>query len=359
MRGPEQTPSSPRFKLVPFHALTVGSEIVYLVKGLIPRTGLVVVWGPPKCGKSFWVFDLVMHVALGWPYRERKTLSGPVVYCAFEGADGYGRRAEAFRRHHKLDATTVIPFYLVPARMNFAQDHTALIASIQAQIGDDKPIAVVLDTLNRSLAGSESDDEAMGAYIKAGDAVREAFGCVVIVVHHCGIEGSRPRGHTSLTGADDAQLAVKRDIIGQVVVTVEWMKDGPEGETVVSRLETVKVGVDEDGEPITSCAIVPTEGTAEASKQVRAAKLPKATKTALRALHEAISEMGAVPPASNHVPSNVRVVSGDQWRTYAYKMGISAADTTERARQLAFQRATTYLIANLHVGTWDDQFWAV
>jgi hypothetical protein len=43
----------PRFRLIPFDAVTVGSERVYLVKGLIPRTGLIVAWGPPKCGKSF------------------------------------------------------------------------------------------------------------------------------------------------------------------------------------------------------------------------------------------------------------------------------------------------------------------
>jgi hypothetical protein len=32
-----------------------------------PRVGLILVWGPPKCGKSFWTFDTVMHIALGWP----------------------------------------------------------------------------------------------------------------------------------------------------------------------------------------------------------------------------------------------------------------------------------------------------
>jgi len=26
------------------------------------------------------------------------------------------------------------------------------------------------------------------------------------VIHHCGINGDRPRGHTSLTGAADAQI---------------------------------------------------------------------------------------------------------------------------------------------------------
>ena len=61
----------PRFRLVPFDRITVGAERVYLVKGIIPAAGLVVVWGPPKCGKSFWTFDLVMHVALGWKYRGR------------------------------------------------------------------------------------------------------------------------------------------------------------------------------------------------------------------------------------------------------------------------------------------------
>jgi len=53
----------PRFRLIPFDRVTIGSERVYLVKGLIPRTGLIVAWGPPKCGKSFWTFDLVARSA--------------------------------------------------------------------------------------------------------------------------------------------------------------------------------------------------------------------------------------------------------------------------------------------------------
>ena len=57
-----------------------------------------------------------------------------------------------------------------------------------------KPVAVCLDTLNRSLAGSESSDEDMSAYIRAADAIRDAFGCLVVVVRHCGHNGERPRG---------------------------------------------------------------------------------------------------------------------------------------------------------------------
>jgi hypothetical protein len=77
---------------------------------------------------------------------------------------------------------------------------------------------------------------------------------------HFGCRGfSSTRGHTSLTGAAEAQLAVKRDTAGNVLVTVEWMKDGPEGDVIVSRLEVVEeVGLDGDGDPIASCSRCPS-----------------------------------------------------------------------------------------------------
>jgi RecA-family ATPase len=244
-----------RFLLTRFADLKASTASPQLIRGLIPRVGLTVVWGPPKSGKSFITFDAMMHVAIGWKYRTREVICGPVVYCAFEGAEGYGKRADAFRKHHNVPDEWDPPFFLVSARMDFVSDHPELIASIRSKLGDDQPVAVVLDTLNRSLPGSESSDQDMAAYIKAADAVREAFNCAVIIVHHCGIDTSRPRGHTSLTGAVDAQLAVKRDASDHILLEVEWMKDGPEGDVVASRLDAVEVGTDEDGHPITSCVV--------------------------------------------------------------------------------------------------------
>jgi hypothetical protein len=135
------------------------------------------------------------------------------------------------------------------------------------------PAVVPLDTLNRSLRGSENSDEDMGNYIKAADAIREAFNCAVIIIYHCGIEGTRPRGHTSLTGAADAQLACRRDRNNNVELKVEWMKDGDsEGQIVTSTLKSVEVGQDADGEPITSCVVLPAEAVAQAE---RSKPLPK------------------------------------------------------------------------------------
>jgi RecA-family ATPase len=84
----------------PFDEIDLGADCHYLIKNLIPRTGLTVIWGPPKSGKSFWTLDLMMHIALGWEYRGRQCCQGSVVYCAFEGQSGMKARVEAFRRRH-------------------------------------------------------------------------------------------------------------------------------------------------------------------------------------------------------------------------------------------------------------------
>jgi hypothetical protein len=346
-----------RFELIPFDKIAFDTTPAYLVKGIVPRVGLCVFWGPPKCGKSFLVFDLLMHVALGWEYRGRSVRPGAVVYCAFEGQAGLRNRVEAFRQRKLADGADTVPFYLIADAMNLVADHPALIASVRAALGDIKPAAIALDTLNRSLAGSESSDEDMTAYVKGCDALRAAFDCVVVLVHHCGHEGTRPRGHSSLMGAAEAQNAIKRDTADNIIATVEFMKDGPQGDEFASKLEVVEVGIDDDGDKITSCVIMPVEGL-EASRKDKAARLTKGAKIALAALQEAIGECGAIPPASNHIPAGVKCITQDQWRDYAYRQGISGSDEP-RASQLAFRRAHETLVAAKKVTVWEPFVWNV
>jgi hypothetical protein len=171
--------------------LSGAGQIPFYTRGE-PREGLVVVWGPPKCGKSFWMFDLMMHVALGWHYRGRRVHQGPVVYCAFEGQVGIEARVEAFRQKHLEEYGEKIPFFPMPVTIDLVRDHVALIAEIKKALGELAPVAVTLDTLNRSFQGSESSDADKSAYIRAADAVQEAFECAICIVHHW---GWRPSEH--------------------------------------------------------------------------------------------------------------------------------------------------------------------
>jgi hypothetical protein len=215
---------------------------------------------------------VAMHVALGREYRGRRVQQGPVVYCAFEGQNGISARIEAFRKTFPIPAGVAVPFYLEPVTLDLIADCTELIVTIKRHLDVTRPALVVLDTLNRSLRGSENDSKDMSAYVRAADAIRAAFNCAVVIVHHCGITGDRPRGHTSLTGAVEAQLAVRRDKSETIIVEVECAKDGPQGDIVASRLEKVVVGIDSYGEEISSCVVRSEETPAATAREPKISK---------------------------------------------------------------------------------------
>ena len=348
----------PRFNLIPFNQI-VRKNRPYLIKGLMSSTGLIVVWGPPKCGKSFWVFDAVMHVTLGWEYHGRRVTQGNVIYLALEGQDGFADRVDAFRLRRFDDGRGVVPgFYLVKERTDLIRDNAELIRCIRSQCTVGKPAVVVIDTMNRSLVGSESKDEDMAAYIKAADAIKEAFECAVIVIHHCGINESRPRGHTSLTGAADVQISVKKNSTGNIVATVECAKDMAEGTVIGSRLEVVELGVDQDGDPVTSCHVVPSTVEADAAS-AEATRETDAVKTFRAAFTEAIDDYGEQVRINGDGPE-VQALEVKRMRAEFERRCLTGeGDPTKlrAAASKAFRRTINKLPRQFAKATWGDREW--
>src|SRR5215813_8629148 len=181
-----------RLKIVNDDQIRLTQECSYTVKDILPDAGLACAWGPPGCGKTFWAYDLCMHIALGWPYRGHKVRQRPVLWIAAEGESGVPRRREAWRREHLAEDTSHIPFYWLLTRIAMPSDQVELVRAIGAAIGDLESPVIVDDTLNRTIEGSESTDEDMGAFIRAWDAVGETFKSVNLAIHHCGINEKRP-----------------------------------------------------------------------------------------------------------------------------------------------------------------------
>ena len=336
-RTTNSPPNKRRFKLVAFNDLRPGVEPLYLVDELIPIAGLVDVWGKAKCYKSFWCLDLMLHVAVGWEYRDRSVRQGAVVYCAFEGAHGYKKRIEGMRRKYNIENGTNVPLFVMPGQANLIMEHGVLINDIREQLGETCPVAVVLDTLNKSLFGSENKDVDMGAYVRAAEAIRDAFTCVVIIVHHCGYDDTRPRGHSSLPGAVDAQLAVTR-AEEVVTVTVEMMRDGPEDTQVVSEAEVIEVGQDQNGKTLTTLVMVPSD--AEAASRERHG-WPRGLNVFHAALKAALAANGEVfQPEAGVLP--VRAVNQWHVRERFYATYAEAEENSEKRTaklRQAFNRA--------------------
>ena len=265
--GPEPTPgSNPKPPPEPFpftraDTLEGTSEPADFVEGLLTEGGASIIYGPSNCGKSFWILDLAACVAAGRDFRgELEVDRGAVVYVALEGAYGVRNRVEALKRAGLLPDGS--PLYLCFAPVSLltpghAERLAATVKAVAAQSALPCRL-VVLDTLARAMPGGDENKGAdMGTAVAAIDAVRLATGAHVATVHHCGKDEARgARGHSSLRAAVDTEIEISR-ADGESVSTVRITKqrDLPAGEPMPFTLESVTLGLDRRGKPITSCTV--------------------------------------------------------------------------------------------------------
>src|SRR5262249_2759141 len=222
-----------------------------------------------------------------------------------------------------------------------------------AQAGGLPVVWIIIDTLNRALAGGdENSSKDMGAAIAAIDRIQRATNAHVSLIHHVPVDRTdRMRGHGSVLGAVDLTVRITKE--GKTVaVEADKANDLVEKPRFAFQFEPVELA--RDGLTIaTAPVLVPCDTRLGAGAAKRKA-MPKGAQIALRVGAEAIDELGNLMPASNHIPARTKTVTFEQWRNYSYRRGISASNEP-RAKQQAFKRASEYLIGEEHVGAWDNQ----
>jgi hypothetical protein len=344
-------------RFVLFRELKAQTSKEWLVHNLLGAGEASAMYGKPGDGKSVLAEDLGLHIAAGWQWHRRPVRRGAVLYIALERRKLVERRAIAFRKKHNIHD---LPFAIIGGVYDFRNRGTIRnIIQIARQVElatGEQIVLIIIDTLSRALCGGdENSPKDMGAIVAATSLLQQGTGAHVIWVHHMPLDGGeRMRGHGALLGAMDTTLHVLKGADGTRSATVVKANDSEEGEQVAFTLESLVIGQDGDIET-TAPVVVPMEDSGKRIQKPNHARLPKAAQTVLRALTEALGECGTVPPVSNHIPPNTRVVSFDQWRQYSYARGISTGE--ERARQQAFKRATEYLIGGQQVGAWEGQVW--
>jgi hypothetical protein len=87
--------------------------------------------------------------------------------------------ASALRRNdYSLEPDEKIPLYIVPGRASLIEDEQAIIGELEAQLDGATPVLIVFDTLNKSLNGSENDEN-MARYHRAAGVIQDRFQCLV------------------------------------------------------------------------------------------------------------------------------------------------------------------------------------
>ena len=344
-----------RRRLQPYHVTELGNRPrrEYVIKGLLDRGALIEMYGDTNSGKTFTALDFAEHIVHRWDWRGRKVHGGGVVYVAVEGGLGLDERLIAFRQHYGIDQANV-PLYIIPAAIDLCSADSDTKILIDEIMRLDTVQLVVIDTLSRALAGGdENGPQDMGAFIGNCDRIREATGAAVLVVHHSGKDQSRGgRGHSSLKAAVDTEILVE-NVNSLITVTVTKQRDYPSGDTFTFKLDPVEIDTDEDGDPITSCVLLPTDKDATNSQRT---KVSGQAKVALDLLHRAIADAGQIPPASNHIPGQIRVVPLTLWREYCHEGLIGDRDNRDTIRR-AFNRTSKKLQELGVISTWQDWVW--
>lgn len=237
----------------------------YLVKGLLQQRSHAVLYGAPGQGKTFVALDLAYHVAAGREWHGHRVAQGCALYLAFEGMGGISRRGAALMRHYG-DAD--VPLYVQAADYNLReQAGRKALAEMVAGL-PEVPKLIVVDTLARAMkGGDENSAQDMGALNDAIGALIEASGACVLVIHHSGKnKASGARGSSALLGAIDTEIEV-----ADRSITATKQRDLETGDPLGFRLHPVLLGLDEDGDEITSCVVMPQRSPTAADP--RAARL--------------------------------------------------------------------------------------
>lgn len=276
----EDPPPKTGFFLQDVSTFRSSRKIAWHVKGIVPRSDLLVMYGQPGSGKSFVALDMAMAIAKGTPWVERKVTQGRVVYVCAEGASGFAQRISAYEMQHNLPSLDM--FYVVDGTPNLLDKGSASMlynACVEAD-----PDLIIIDTFAQTTpGGNENSSEDVGKALGHCRELSRKLGCSVMLIHHAGKDDTRgARGWSGLLGATDCEILIRHDKGRHIrSMHVTKLKDGEEDlDGRIFSLPPVLLGEDEDGDPITSCVVsfdppdsklptieLPTKGTQVKRKQ--------------------------------------------------------------------------------------------
>lgn len=325
---------------------------LWTIKRVLPATGLGVVYGEPGCGKTFVVVDMMMSVAREIDWRGMKTSGGKVLYIAPDGGALISNRLCAYRKHFGCEDDD-IPFAIITAPVDVLGLHDPThIHQVKELIkrAEFNPDVVVIDTVSRSMpGGNENSPETMTSWIDKAQDISP--GKLTLGVHHCGKDTSKgSRGHSSLKGAADVEIEV-----ADRTIVVRKLRDGRDGEKFSFGLGVIDLGVDADGEVVTSCFV--TACDLPVTKTIRLS----ANECLMRdAIESAIKEFGGMLPQDIDFPmkdgvEETYVVKEFQKRYFE----VTSGDDKRKVANQAMKRAVLSLCKLGIIAYRNHWFWFV
>ena len=248
----------------------------WIVKGILPRGVIVVIWGSPGSTKTAFLLSIAFSMATGVPWLDGTVIEeGGTLFVAMESQDDTENMLLGCYEHHAalLDDSRDYPLlvYEKPLSLFPGKDK----ASIDLAAANEKKIIrlakefkekygvacklIVLDTLQRTmLGGNQSRPEDVALISSAVDRIAKATGATVIALHHSIKGGASMRGSEALVGDFHGTLHAQRGGTfngrklrpDQAVVMVDRLKGVKAGSYIRYKTVEPQIGVYADGDPL-------------------------------------------------------------------------------------------------------------
>jgi hypothetical protein len=233
----------------------------YLIDGFIEQQTTSLLFGESTAGKSFLMIDWACCIATGKPWKDHKTIAGPVFYIAGEGHNGFCRRLRAWEIvNRQTTADAPLYFSTRPAALMNPESAKQVIDAVQSLTTEHgKPALIVVDTLHRNFGGGDENSSSdFGLFMNHLDVMRTTLDCAVVVVHHTGHgDQARSRGSSSIKASMDHEYRITVEPDKRRLLTCTKMKDGQPPEPLYLDLRQVELDLlNANGQPDTSAVLV-------------------------------------------------------------------------------------------------------
>jgi hypothetical protein len=191
----------------------------WLVRGLFGLGDAMMIFGLSNAGKSFVAIDLALACATGRPFAGCFPVTRPLVvaYCIGEGVGGFADRLRAATHGFDLTGAQLYIYTDVPQLFDGQGDAAAraFVHAWQTEVEAGKRPAqldvLIVDTYHTASVGVRENDAGDAGRVTATlRMMREALGCVPVLIHHAGKNGEAERGSGALRNAFDMMVRVAK-----------------------------------------------------------------------------------------------------------------------------------------------------
>jgi hypothetical protein len=317
--------------------------------------------GKPKAAKSSLLTDIGFHAArgIGWRGYVNKGACG-VVYFALERAKLVERRLTAHCQRDAVESDNLanLPFAVCPRIIDLMNEQCVEIIVDTVKAAEDRfgigVGMITIDTFSKGIAAGGGDEDKARDQNKVNANMRRVLERIEVHIASIGHTGKDPakgeRGSNARLADVDLLVVITGDDFK--LAMIEMANDQPAGRLTAFALEPIELGRDDDGDPIRTFIVSREIANDAASRAGARQKLSDRQTRAIRALADAINNIGQ--PCS-YAPFGTQAVTETQWEAELVSQSVldpKAANPRTRYTELRDSLATRYLIGLRNTFVW-------